>query len=87
MTFEKRLTDLEKTVDKIELDPKLDKELSEWFKANPEYHPFVQTEDGKDIMPKKLGNALRNRMKYLCKKHNLDVSLSNLLKIDEDVFY
>ena len=65
-----------------------DKELSEWFKSHPEYHPFTQSEGNNEIvMPDHLSQAFICRMKNLFVEKKLKNNLSNLLKIYPDLFY
>lgn len=88
MNLEKRINKLEENISKIYIDPRVDAELTEWFKANPEYNPFVQPKEiNEDIMPKNLRQAFMCRMEKLFKKRNLEPTLCNLLKIYKELFF
>ncbi|NGX34816.1 MAG: hypothetical protein K1060chlam1_01173 [Candidatus Anoxychlamydiales bacterium] len=88
MNLEKRINKLEENISKMYVDPRVDAELTEWFKSNPEYNPFAQSKEGnEDIMPEKLRQAFMYRVQKLFKEKNLQPNFSNLLKIYTDLFF
>lgn len=67
------------------LDYKIDRELTEWFKAHPSYSPVCQKENNVERIPEHLSNAFQVRLE--CFSHNYQItSLSKFLSIWENVY-
>lgn len=87
MNLEKRINNLEEDIAKRYIDPKVDAELTEWFKVTPEYIPFAQPESNDSVvMPDHLEKAFAHRMNNLFSERNLIPTGNNLLKIYKDLF-
>jgi hypothetical protein len=82
MSLEGRISKLEETIAKTHIDPKVDAELREWFKAHPGYRLLSQPKDPNEGgMPKYLLDALICRTKALLAERNLEPFASNLPEI------
>jgi len=87
MNLEKRISKLEDNISKTHIDPNLDRELTEWFKSNPEYNPFAQSENNNGVvMPEHLNRAFMCRIDKLSCERNLESTFCNLSEIDKKFF-
>jgi len=86
MKFEKRIEVLESHFLKEEIDPKLDAEITEWFKLHPEYNPCAQPESNKIVMPEYLRDTFQHRIKNMFTTKKCLPNFFNLKKFWKEIY-
>ncbi|MCE2982579.1 MAG: hypothetical protein LW832_03325 [Parachlamydia sp.] len=86
MELKKRIENLENLYIEKEIDPKLDAELTDWFKANPNYSPCPQPESNSISMPEHLSIAFQYRIKGVFIQKKCVPNFFNLQKFWEIIY-
>lgn len=87
MKFDRRIEILEKILIQPDLDPVLDSELTNWFKAHPNYQPGAQPENNNGVvMPEHLSFAFQHRIAHVLGQKNHPVNLCGLVKFWEIIY-
>lgn len=85
--MEQRVEKLENHFLKTYVDPKLDAELTEWFKSNPEYSPISQPEHNNGVvMPEHLSQAFSCRIENMFSKKKLEQSPRSLMNNWKEIY-
>jgi hypothetical protein len=87
MKYNRRIEDLEKHFLKPALDPKLDSELTSWFKSHPDYQPGAQPENNSGVvMPEHLCIAFQQRIAYVLTQKRHPHNVCDLAKFWQDIY-